>query len=154
MKRILFFVLTIALVLPSAASVAGTVYGGGVTVLQVTLVSELLSKPDAYVGRTVMIKGLVADVCTARGCWLEIAGDRPYELVRVKVEDGVIVFPASARGRQAAVQGMVEVLRMCPDEALRFRQEEARNKGVPFDRASITGKEAALAIRATGAVIE
>lgn len=154
MKRILFLVLTIAFVLPSAASVAGTVYGGGVTVLPVTLVSELLSKPDAYVGKTVKIKGLVADVCTARGCWLEIAGDRPYELVRVKVEDGVIVFPASARGRQAAVQGMVEVLRMCPDEALRFRKEEALKKGVPFDRASITGKEAALAIRATGAVIE
>ena len=154
MKRILFFVLAIALVLPSAASVAGTVYGGGVTVEKVTLVSELLSKPDAYVGKTVKITGLVADVCTARGCWLEIAGDRPYELVRVKVEDGVIVFPASARGRQAAVQGIVEVLRMCPDEALRFRREEARNKGVPFDRASITGKEAALAIRATGAVIE
>ena len=154
MKRILFFVLTIALVLPSAASAAGTVYGGGVTVDKVTLISELLSKPDAYVGKTVKITGLVADVCTARGCWLEIAGDRPYELVRVKVEDGVIVFPASARGRQAAVQGIVEVLRMCPDEALRFRREEARNKGVPFDRASITGKEAALAIRATGAVIE
>lgn len=154
MKRILVFLTAIVFLLPSAASVAGTVYGGGVTVLKVTPISSLLSKPNAHVGRTVAIRGLVVDVCTARGCWMDIAGDRPYEKVRVKVEDGVLVFPASARGRKAAVQGIVEVLPMCPDEALRFRREEARVKGVPFDRASITGKEAALAIRATGAVIE
>ena len=105
-------------------------------------------------GKTVRVKGLVVDVCTARGCWLELAGDRPHERIRVKVEDGAIVFPASARGRQAEVQGVVEVMRMCPDEALRFRRNEAREKGVPFDPASITGKETALSIQATGAVIE
>ena len=153
MKRTLLVTLAVFLVLPFGA-VAGTGYGSGVTLEQATSISDIFAMPATYSGKAVRVKGLVVDVCTARGCWLDLAGDKPYEKIRVKVEDGVIVFPVSARGRQATIQGVVETMKMCPDEALRFRQEEARAKGVPFDRASVTGKESALAIRATGAVIE
>ena len=89
---------------------AGTGYGSGVTLEKATTVSDIFARPDAYSGKAVKVKGLVVDVCTARGCWLDLAGDRPYEKIRVKVEDGVIVFPASARGRQATVQGVVETM--------------------------------------------
>jgi len=154
MKRASVLLLAIALVLPYAPAMAGTTYGSGAALEKSTPISAILDKPGSYSGKTVRVKGLVVDVCTARGCWLELAGDRPHERIRVKVEDGAIVFPASARGRQAEVQGVVEVMRMCPDEALRFRRNEAREKGVPFDPASITGKETALSIQATGAVIE
>jgi len=153
MSRTFSILLTLFLVLP-AGVVAGTDYGAGVTLKQATSVSDIFAAPAAYAGKTVKIKGLVVDVCTARGCWLDLASDKPYEKIRVKVEDGVIVFPASARGRQAAVQGVVETMRMCPDEARRFREAEAKAKGVRFDPASITGTESSLAIRATGAVIE
>ncbi len=153
MNRTLVTILAVLLVVPSSA-VAGTSYGGGVTLEQVSPVSDVIARPAAYSGKTVKVKGLVVAVCTARGCWLDLAGDKPYEKIRVKVEDGAIVFPPSARGKQATVQGVVETMPMCPDEARRFREAEARSKGVPFDPASITGKESSLAIRATGAVIE
>jgi hypothetical protein len=154
MKRAIVIMIVIALALPAAPAMGGTIYGSGVTVEQSTLVSDIISRPGVYVGKTVKVKGLVVGVCTARGCWLDLAGDKPHEKIRVKVEDGAIVFPQAARGRQAAVQGMVEVMRMCPDEALKFRQNEARGKGVPFDGKTITGKETSVAILATGAVIE
>ncbi len=153
MNRTLSILLGMLLILPAGA-VAGTRYGGGVTLERASSISDIFAAPGAYSGKTVKVKGLVVGVCTARGCWLDLASDKPYETIRVKVEDGAIVFPPSARGRQAAVQGVVETMRMCPDEARRFRQAEAKAKGVPFDPASITGNESALAIRASGAVIE
>ncbi len=153
MKRTLMFVLALLIVLPAGA-VAETRYGAGVRLEKGVSVSDIFARPAVYSGKTVKVKGLVVDVCTARGCWLDLAGDKPHEKIRVKVEDGAIVFPASARGRQATVQGVVETMKMCPDEARRFREAEAKAKGVPFDPASITGKESSLAIRATGAVVE
>ncbi len=153
MNRTLLTLLAVVLLLPPGA-VAGTTYGAGVTLRQASSVSDVVARPAAYSGKTVKLTGLVVDVCTARGCWLDLAGDKPYQKIRVKVEDGAIVFPASARGRQATVQGVVETMKMCPDEARRFREAEAKAKGVPFDPAMITGKESSLAIRATGAVIE
>ncbi len=153
MKRTILFLLAATIVFP-AGVVAGTTYGRGVTLENAASVSDIIARPAVYSGRTVKIKGLVVNVCTARGCWLDLAGEKPNEKIRVKVEDGVIVFPPTARGRQATVQGVVETMKMCPDEARRFREAEAKAKGVPFDPASITGSESALAIRATGAVVE
>jgi len=152
-KRTLLFILAVSLILPFGAS-AGTGYGSGVTVEQATSISDIFARPDLYSGKTVKVKGKVVDVCGHRGCWMDLAGDKAGETIRVKAEDGVIVFPASARGREATVQGVVETLPMCQEEALLFRQKDAKAKGVPFDPASVTGTESALAIRATGAVIE
>ncbi len=135
MKRTLLVLLAGVLIFPLGA-VAGTGYGSGVTLEQATSVSDIFARPDAHSGRTVKVTGKVVDVCAHRGCWMDLAGDKPEQTIRVKVEDGVIVFPASARGRQATVQGLVEMMTLCPEEA------------------SVTGKESALAIRATGAVIE
>ncbi len=153
MKRTLLFLLAALVAVPTGV-LAGTRYGAGVTIEKAVPVSDIFTSPAAYSGKTVVVKGLVVDVCTARGCWMDIAGERPHEKIRVKVEDGAIVFPPSARGSRAAVQGVVETMKMCPDEARRFREAEAKAKGVAFDPASITGKERSLAIRATGAVIE
>lgn len=134
MRRILFPVVGVFLVLATPAT-AGTEYGRGVTSERASSISGILAEPGAYIGKTVKVEGKVVDVCAHRGCWMDLAGDRPGQAIRVKVEDGVIVFPSSARGRQATVQGAVELMAPCPEEAA------AGGKGV-------------LAIRATGAVIE
>src|SRR5512144_328122 len=129
MNRTLSVLVAMFLVLPVGA-VAGNDYGNGVTLKNATSVSDIVGAPATYVGKTVQVKGLVVDVCTARGCWLDLASDKPYEKIRVKVEDGVIAFPVSARGRQATVEGVVEMIKLCPDEARRFREAEAKSKGV------------------------
>ena len=54
---------------------------------------------------------MVTAVCEHMGCWMTLApagaaGEHPATL-RLKVEDGVIVFPVSARGRTAVAQGVV-----------------------------------------------
>jgi hypothetical protein len=46
------------------------------------------------------------------GCWMTLApagaaGEKPATL-RLKVDDGVIVFPVSSRGKTAIAQGVME----------------------------------------------
>ncbi len=98
---------------PLLAAPAGQVYGKGVTLKQSTPVSALLEKPDGLVGKTVAVTGMIVDVCDTRGCWLELAGEKPYQKLLVKVEDGVIVFPLTAKGKTATVQGVLAVQEGC-----------------------------------------
>ena len=145
-------VLTAALVsLPALA--AGTTYGKGVSEAQVVKVSELVASPDKYVGKTVKVEGLVTDVCAKRGCWMKVAGDKEFQTVRIKVDDGVIVFPMSAKGKTAVAEGVFTKHEMTKEKALEQAKHEAEEKGTKFDPASVTGPVTIYQVKATGAVI-
>ena len=136
------------------ASRAATEYGQGVTVKEATKVSQILDNPDEYVGKEVKVEGMIVAVCASRGCWMEIASDREYEKIKIKVDDGVIVFPLSARGKRALVQGKVEEISMSAGEAKRFYAHQAEEKGVDFDPSTVTGPVKFYQVRASGAVID
>jgi len=141
------------LVLPAPAP-AGQVYGTAPDLAVSTPVSEILAKPADYVGKVVKVQGMIVEVCASRGCWLELGGDKAFETIRVKVQDGVIVFPLSARGRKASVQGKLESISMNAEEAKRFREHQALEKGVPFDPKAATGPLTMYQIKPTGVLVE
>ena len=151
-KAILAFLPALCVVLPLAAIAAE--YGRPVTLEETTKVSEILDSPEQYLGREVKVEGMIVEVCARRGCWMELAGDRQYEKIRIKVDDGVIVFPLSARGKKALVQGRVEAISMSLDEARRFYAHQAEEKGTAFDPSTVTGPVDFYQIRAAGAVID
>jgi hypothetical protein len=132
---------------------ASDVYGKGVTLDKVTLISQILDNPDKYVGKEIRVNGLIVDVCSRRGCWIELASDRAFEKLRIKVADGVIVFPMSARGLNASVQGTVEGIKMTEEEALWFRRHQAEERGTTFDPSTVKGPETIYQIRASGAEV-
>ena len=154
MKKILIAALTAALFFAPRAGVAGTRYGAPLTPGEATKVSAILDDPETFVGKMVKVEGMVVQVCARRGCWMEIAGDRAYEKMRVKVEDGVMVFPLSARGRTARVEGRVEAVSMSVEEARGFYAHQAEEKGTSFDPSSVTAPVTFYQIRAAGAVID
>lgn len=82
-------------------------YGKEITLKETTKISTILEKPDSYDGKKVLVEGTVIGVCETRGCWIEISGDQPYEKIKVKVNDGEIVFPMEAKGKKAVVEGEV-----------------------------------------------
>jgi hypothetical protein len=53
--------------------------------------------------------------------------------LRVKVEDGVIIFPMSARGHQAVVEGVVERIELTAEQAREQAMKHAKEQGEPFD---------------------
>jgi hypothetical protein len=134
-------------------SMKGDRYGEALTLDEITPVSAILDEPDSWVGRRVLVQGMVVAVCEMRGCWMDIAGDREFEKIQIKVDDGVIVFPLSAKGKQALVEGVVERLDLSAEEAVAEAQRKAEEHGEAFDPASVTGPQTIFRIRGLGAVV-
>ena len=131
----------------------GEVYGDRPTLTDTTAVSAILADPDTFVGQRVLVAGLVVDVCEKRGCWLALGGDREHETLRVKVEDGVIVFPMSARGHRAVVEGVMERVVLSAEEAREQARMHAEEQGVPFDSTAAIGPTTSYQLKGTGAII-
>lgn len=151
MNRILVVTLIVFLFIPSF-SLAKT-FGEGVMLAEETPISSIIDNPQDYVGKTVKVSGLVIDVCSRRGCWVYLAGDREFEKIRVKVTDGEIIFPMEARGKVAMVEGVVESMELTKEEVIARRKHHAEETGESFDPASVTSGETLLRIRGLGAEI-
>lgn len=135
------------------SSFTGTTYGEPLTLTEITPVSAILADPPAFIGRPVLVQGMVVAVCEQKGCWMDIASDKEFEKVQIKVDDGVIVFPLSAKGKQALVEGMVEQLELTYEQALEEARHMAEEHGTAFDSTSVTGPHTIYRIRGKGAVI-
>ena len=135
------------------AHAGGKVYGKGVHLQETTKVSAILNDPDPYIGKTVKIEGIILEVCAKRGCWVYVAGEGEGEKIQVKVTDGEIVFPMSASGNMAVVEGVVEELKISKEEKIKYLQHLAEEKGKPFDPSTVKD-ERMIRLRGLGAVIE
>ncbi len=136
MKRTIFVFLLFVIMMASVQAIAKT-YGKGVHVQDATAVSAILDTPDAFIGKTVRIEGMILEVCAKRGCWVYVSGDRQGEKIQVKVTDGEIVFPMSASGRMAVVEGVVEELKLSKQQMIQYLQHLAEEKGQPFDPSTV-----------------
>jgi hypothetical protein len=84
-------------------------YGTALTLTEVTKISDIYANPDKFAGKRVQVEGPVVDVCAEMGCWLALGSDKESQVLRFKVEDGVIVFPMTAKGKKAKVEGILTV---------------------------------------------
>lgn len=110
MKKLVLFVLIVLFALANSFAGDGKEYGKKIELIEKTSVSSILEDPESLVGKKVLIEGIILDVCSHRGCWIEIASDKEFQKIRVKVEDGEIVFPMEEKGKTALVEGIVEKL--------------------------------------------
>jgi len=124
-----------------------TKLGAGVTLKEATPVKALIEKPADFVGKTVRVDGVATAVCEEMGCWLALSADgaKDSKTVRLKVEDGVIVFPMSAKGKNVSAEGVFEEIGGTDDHAKQAGGEHAKHDAA----ASKTYQ-----IKATGAVIK
>lgn len=149
-------VVAVLLFVAGAAAVGaeGKAYGEPLTGSDVAEIGELLSNPDRYLGQVVRVQGLVTGVCKKRGCWMTIASDDvEFREIRVKVDDGVIVFPLEAKGKRAIAEGVFTKVEMTLEQTLRYREHHAEEHGEEFDPATVTEPLVFYQIRGTGAVI-
>jgi len=151
-RIIISLLLVVLLTTPVFASNVET-FGEKLTISEITKISEILAAPEQFVGKKVLVKGMVVDVCAKRGCWIYLASDKPFEKIQIKVLDGVIVFPMSARGKEALVEGEIEALKYSKEEAIAWLQHTAEEKGESFDPASVTSGMTVYRIKALGAEI-
>lgn len=153
MKTSFFTIIFLVLFLPLNIHAGELRLGEALTLQEVTKVSEINKNPEKFLGRRVLIEGLIIDVCAARGCWMDLASDVPFEKIQVKVVDGEIVFPIESKGRTARVEGVAEEIKLSREQAIRMGQHKAEEQGTSFDPASITGPVSFYRLRGLGAVI-
>jgi len=138
---------------PVAAKEGATTYGAGVDTMPTVSIAELVADPKAFEGKTVLVEGMVTDVCAKRGCWFEMAGKAPGEKARFKVQDGEMVFPMSAKGKTAVAQGKIVTDTLSLEETRAMEAHYASESGREFDPESITEGKTVFRIEGTGAVI-
>ncbi len=137
----------------ASTQVAGKVYGKGVSDVPTVHVSKLLAEVETYVGKRVRVEGLVTDVCPMRGCWFNMAGDKPGTQLRFKVRDGVMVFPMSAKGQYAVAEGVVRKIPLTLEQTKKYMAHQAEEKGEKFDPASVTKPTTLVRLDGVGAVL-
>ena len=138
---------TFVIAAAGAAAAAPESFGTGVSLAETTPIDRVIARPAEFEGKTVRVEGTVSAVCTHMGCWMSLIPDAAKDgaNLMIKVDDGVIVFPVSAKGKRAAAQGVVQRV-----------TSDAEGQSAAAEHAKAQGKDAkpvAWQIKATGAVV-
>jgi hypothetical protein len=145
----------LASLLIAGTMVAGSnKYGKDLTVKQVTKISDILAAPDKYDGKRLLVEGNVVDVCKERGCWIKISGDKEFESLTFKVDDGVIVFPLDAKGKKARAEGVLSVKTYTKEQLIESGKKHAEKEKTTFDPSTIKGPKKVIMLKGEGAVID
>ncbi len=137
-KHILFLAIATAVALVPFVQAGGKTYGAGVkATAETTSMAKILADPDAWVGKKVRIEGKVVDVCPMKGCWMELEEGKGGAKMKVKVDDGVIVFPVNAKGKLAVAEGTIESIPMTRERYVAWLEHLAEEKGEKFDVSTV-----------------
>lgn len=129
-------------------------FGSKLTLSETTKISTILQDPETYVGKKVQVEGRIVDVCKKRGCWMELASDKEFQTIIIKVNDGEIVFPMEAKGHLGLVEGTVEKLEISRAQRIKNLKHQAEEAGREFDPASVTEGKVIYRLRGLGARID
>lgn len=144
----------VTLFLAAAVCLLGGPLGKPLELKKPTPIADLEKKPGDFTGKTVQVRGRVAEVCEKMGCWMNLVDPSTNARVRIKVKDGEIVFPKDAIGKMAVAEGRFVKIELTREQAVERARHEAEENNRPFDPASITGPVTIYQIQGSGAVIE
>jgi len=105
-------------------------YGTGITMKAKNQIEKLLEKPKTYLGQDVLVSGEITEVCPMRGCWIDVKDADTDANIRIKVTDGKIVFPISAKGKYVDVQGEFTKLEFTEEQAKNWKIHLAEEQGI------------------------
>lgn len=84
----------------------GDAIGEPIVVKQSIVLSVIGARPSS--GESLLIEGTARDVCTRKGCWMQLEDGGKSALVRWKSGcSGAYAFPADVIGKRVLVQGTV-----------------------------------------------
>lgn len=108
------------------ASDGWTSYGSPIAGTEVLAARDLLAAPQSFAGRSVLVEGRVADVCSKKGCWLVLTDvEGGQQMMRVTMKDHAWGLPTDCAGQAVQLEG--EVIAKAVDPAtVEHYQSEAR----------------------------
>lgn len=143
----------LAFMFTAGPAMADQLLGIRPTLKDVIPISTLIEHPEQYLGKDIRIEGIATDVCPKRGCWMKIQSDRKKESLLIKVKDGEMVFPLSAKGKHLVLQGRLSKSMMPKEEVIEIEKARAEKMGKKFDPTSVTGPRPVYSFKPSGVVI-
>ncbi len=129
-------------------------FGDPIELKESLKISKVLESPGDYLETLIRVEGTIVGVCAHMGCWREIAGDEPFTKIRIKVNDGDMVFPLTAKGQHAVIEGELVALDLSQEQAAMMKKAECEEKGEHFDPDSVTEGITVYQIKPRGVVIQ
>jgi hypothetical protein len=143
----------IALLFSAALFAAEVKLGRPLELKEPVSVADVTANAADHVDKTVQVKGKVTEVCQMMGCWMAIVDPATNKSIRIKVNDGEIVFPKDAVGKTAIAEGKLVKISKTKEEAVQQAKHEAEEQGRRFDPKSVKGPTVTYQIQGTGAVL-
>ncbi|MBI1787390.1 MAG: DUF4920 domain-containing protein [Acidobacteria bacterium] len=142
----------VVFLMASLAPGADLPIGKPLTLAEPTPLSQIAARPEKYAGQIVQVTGRVTEVCEMMGCWMNLV-DTANQSIRIKVDDGEMVFPKTAVGKTAIAEGKLTRLQLTRDQAIARARHEAEEQGRKFNSDSIKSGATLYQIQGSGAVI-
>lgn len=96
-------------------------------------VQQVLADPAAYVSTSFVVQGTIEAVCQKKGCWMQFTTAKDQPTFRLKVKDGDMVFPISAKGKTAYAYGQLKAKPMTLEQSKTYLKHRAEEQGDAFD---------------------
>lgn len=113
-------------------------FGTGADMSKLAPISKVLEQAPQYYNSPVTIKGMIVKVCKKRGCWMELASDKAYQSLVIKVPDGQMVFPMSAMGKTAYATGNLTPIQLNKEQSIAHLKKQAEKHQQKFDPSKAT----------------
>ncbi len=113
-------------------------FGGKVDHAVLTPISSIVAAPDKYLEKPVTVQGEIIGVCSKKGCWMQLASDAAEQQFKIKVRDGDMVFPISAKGKKAFATGLLVKTELDLASSREHLAEIAERNNTAFDASSVT----------------
>jgi hypothetical protein len=154
MRRMAAMAVVVLVCAGVSLSAAVKKYGKDLTLKETTKISAIYAQPEAFTGKKVKVQGPIVAVCEMKGCWIELGSDKEFQTMRFKVDDGVIVFPMTAKGLTATVEGVVSVETLSVEQQLEQGKEMEKEMKKPFDPKTVKGPKTVIMIKGEAAEVQ
>ena len=115
-----------------------SLYGDDFNYDTIQSISSLIDNPNQFLDKQIVTEGKIVDVCPMKGCWIEIKDSDSGQIIRVKVQDDVIIFPEDSKEKKVIVNGIFTKIAFTEDQAIKWKIHLAEEKGLKLEESDVT----------------
>ena len=113
-------------------------YGNDFSYNSIETISSLTDNVDEFLNKEIVTEGQIVDVCPMKGCWIEVKDFGSQQIIRVKVQDDVIIFPQDSKEKKVIVNGIFSKIEFTEDQAINWKIHLAEEKGIKLNKSDIS----------------
>ena len=115
-----------------------SLYGDDFNYDSIQSISSLINNANKFLDKQIITEGNIVDVCPMKGCWIEIKDSDSDQIIRVKVQDDIIIFPQDSKGKKVIVNGVFKKIEFTEKQAIKWKIHLAEEKGLKLEESDVT----------------